>query len=189
MRDGLSFPWWTPGPAGRTTEHSQLCQQLGRALHLHFFNLTFWFLLPPPKSFQKLSWSRHPPAPVSPSRVCCTSLRDSLLPLLQRGEEGAAGDLQPGQGEEKHRAHFQVESLLLLTKTLQFSAELLSVFKSAPFISLPLVPDSLSRQDTTNETFRNESKRCGKQQGECGKATLLFLFNVNIPLKPGTDKM
>lgn len=39
-------------------EHSQLCQQLGRALLAAF--LKFSFLLPLSKSFQKLSWSRHP---------------------------------------------------------------------------------------------------------------------------------
>lgn len=39
-------------------EHSQLCQQLGRALLAAF--LKFSFLLPLSKNFQKLSWSRHP---------------------------------------------------------------------------------------------------------------------------------
>lgn len=123
------------------------------------------------------------PAPTSPCHACCTSLRDSLLPLQQRRKEGAAEDPRSWQRKEKHRAHFQVESLLLLTKTLQFSAELLSVFKSAPFISLCIF--QIPRQANTNETFRNEGKRCGKSQSKHGKAVQLLLFNINILLKPG----
>lgn len=148
----------------------------------------FNILIPPatPKKLPKTSLIQASPCSSLPI-LCVLHISERFPPAPSA--EGRRGCSRLQQGEEKHRAHFQVESLLLLTKTLQFSAELLSVFKSAPFISLPLVPDSLSRQDNTNETFKNESKRCGKQQGECGKATLLFLFNINIPLKPGTDKI
>lgn len=127
------------------------------------------------------------PAPISPSHVCCTSLRDSLLLLRQRGKEGAVEDPWSWEGKEKHRAHFQI---LLLTKILQFSAQMLSVFKSAPFISFCLVPDSQAGQHQWN--IWQWGQEVWKTTGWAWKTNYFCLILIcywNLASRHGTDKM
>lgn len=146
-----------PVPAGRMTGSTAIsANSWAQNFHPHFCNSTIWFLSSLPLSwslsasvavfspiwlhciraskelwfgfFTASPWSRLPSL-----CVLCSSQRFRAVILFQRGKKCAAENLQPWQREQKHRACFQVEICQLLTKTLQFSAEMLSAFKFASF--------------------------------------------------------
>lgn len=161
----LALVWgkWTPVSLMNSSscrqncwQHGQLCQQLGRALPPTLTEFTIFILLPRPLlTFGSSCW--FSPIPVA-LRSCFRSVVVWFphgLPLVQPPQplwalllreiprspfaEGKrrCRTCNHGRGNRSRGARFQAGTQKLLTKTLQFSAAMLSACKFAPFFYSP----------------------------------------------------
>lgn len=182
-----SSPWQAPVQT-KQQEHSQLCQQLGRALLATF--LKFWFLLPPSKSFQKLSWSNYPcshlPIP------CMLHISEKFPPAPSAEEKGRCSRgtttmarEREAQGTFPSRITFVINQNIAIFSWTVFSIQICTLYFPLSFSRLPgrPIPKHLGMRARGVENHRVSMEK------QCKYFCLILIYYWNLASRHGTERM